>query len=588
MPIKTSFQDAKYKRAIKKVDKTAHILQKYGLGYCRTAGLIGDTSSFSKKDNKKISAAADTMRKFSAGYYPTKNNFDDKTPINPNRYVPLSMVDNVEVQKKSYEQALTSMHLRAPLKFIQRTNYDPRLQSHPNRRVLGISPEEAQEWSALTESLWRDDKESKSWDESLQNNYAQLSDMALYKYLGIGEFFAIRRSYSDDPERISNLSLQMINPSQVQQPIGSQYLNLSYYDHSISSLVSVNSAQYLSELETGSYIESGIEYNSKNQEIAIYLAPSKPGDDWMRIPVKNGNGFTQVLHGFIQTEEGQKRGIPEAAYSHHEYAMAADLELFEMESARLNTVIAGAVTADSNAAPGGAMPMNDLGDAGWPSDTTTNEITGESEPSFSTRKVDGGGFILQKFDPGYKYTELSTTRPNMNIPEYLDQIFKFQYPSNFGISSSVVTQKFSGSYNASKGEIDLSWKNGIEYHIKQFTSDWDKLNYEAWLNGKIATGRISAPGWEDPEKRNAWASMTIITPAKPSLNPLQEAKAGKERISYAASNIEFEAQTQTGTSAEENMERLEQENTKLAKANKPLIPEPVPVPANNKEPAKNA
>ena len=132
----------------------------------------------------------------------------------------------------------------------------------------------------------------------------------------------------------------------------------------------------------------------------------------------------------------------------------------------------------------------------------------------------------------------------------------------------------------------------IKYDLKQFTSDWHRPNYKSWLAGKVATGEIPAVGWEDRKKRNAWCSMDIITPPKPSLNPKQEADAGKIRVSYGASNGELEAQQQTETSFEENVERLTSENEKLAGALEPLKdlenPEPETAEDNNMEEKEDA
>ena len=64
--------------------------------------------------------------------------------------------------------------------------------------------------------------------------------------------------------------------------------------------------------------------------------------------------------------------------------------------------------------------------------------------------------------------------------------------------------------------------------------------------------------------------MDIITPPKPSLNPKQEADAGATRVKEGFSNRELESQQQTGTSAEENAERLLTENKTLSIAREPI------------------
>lgn len=561
----------KWQKARSQVNSAVGVLAKHGLGYSRTEGIIGNPGTVSKREEKRISAAADTMDRYKAGFYKEKQQFKPENPLSPIRYTPLKFANYSKVQEKSFEQINESMHLRAGVKFLQRVNFDPRLQAHPNRRILDISPEEAQSWAAAVESLWRDDKDSKSWDESEKNDYSQLSDMALWNYEAIGEFFCIRRIYFGDDNRTANISLQIISPFQVKSPYfyGDYCINMHNYDG--HRLVAVRAGDYLNSLPDGNYIESGIEYDSKNREVAIYISPSHIGENWTRIPCKTESGFEQVLHGFVQQDPGQKRGYPESATSWHEYCNIRDLCLFELESARLNTVVAGTVTADSNAQPNGGSGMDQVGKVDW--DSVSGEGTTlppYEDPSYSVRSVEGGGFIVQNFTPGYKYSELDTKRPNINIPEYIDRLLNYIYPSNFGVSRGVVSQEFDGSYNASKGKIDISWKNGVEYTLKQFTSDWHRPNYQAWLGGKVATGDVTAIGWESPRLRSAWSSMSIITPPKPSLNPFQEARASGLKIAEGISNRELESQQSTGTSAEENAERLLPENEKLAIAREPL------------------
>lgn len=578
MSIKDTFAKSRWIRSQNKVNKAVSVFAGYGLTYSRTDGIIGNTRSLTKKDNRKITAAATIMNRNKAGFYRDTQKFTKTTDLKPVRYAPLKFADYVDVQEKAFRQANSSMHLRAGIKSIQRPNYDPRLQAHPNRRVLSLSPDDAQEWAANVESLWRDDKELKDWSEDLKNNYPQVADMALWSYQSIGEFFLIRRPYFDKDDRLTNISLQLISPFQIQSPFFAPGFRIFTHNKTCpEGIFQVDSNEFLADLPKGNYIEAGIEYNSKNQEVSIFIAPATFGAPWIRIPIKNSTGFAQVLHGYMQQNPGDNRGIPESSSAWHEFMNIKDLAQFELESARLNTVIAGTVTADSNAQPNGTKPVGELGSspAGWDINGPIAPLEPYTDPGYSVRQVESGGFVIQNFTPGYKYSELTTARPNVKIPEFIDKLLNYIYPSVYGMSRSVVALDLEGSYNASKGKIDFSWKNGIEYVLKQFTSDFHRPNYRAWLAGKVATGEVPAPGWEEPRKKNAWSSMSIITPPKPSLNPAAESLASKNRIEQGISNREFESQQSTGTSAEENAERLRTENEKLAIANAPLVPVPV-------------
>ncbi len=580
--LKDIIASTRWTRSRNKVNKAVAVFADKGFGFSladsleKTAkdGIIGNTKNLSKRENKELIKAADVMARNNAAFFRTndRQTFTKTTNLNIAHYAPLSLSDYTVVQEKTFKQAHESMHLRAPIQFLKRTIFDARLQAIPNRRILGITAEEAQEWSALTESLWRSEKNSKDWDESNQNDYSQLANIAFEHYKTIGEFFAVRRPYFDNEKRITNLSIQLFSPFQIQSPFFYKGYTIAYIN-SQDLLVTVNAANYLSELPKGHYIDSGIEYNKKNQEVAIFIAPVEFGDPWTRVKVETRSGFKQVLHGFIQAEPGQKRGISEDALAWHEYCNIKDLTLFELQSAKINSSISGTVTADSNAQPNGKTPMNDLGDkpAGWSLTGPTDPLAPYTDPSYDVREVNGAGYIIQNFTPGYKYNEHQNSRPNINIPTYIEKLLEYIYPATSGLSVTLVNQRLEGSYNASKGKIDLSWKNGVEYYLKHFTSDFHRPNYKAWLAGKVATGEIPAAGWADFRKKNAWSGMNIITPPKPSMNPKQEADGALLRIGGALSNRELEAQQLTGTSFEENADRLKMENERLIEVNQSII-----------------
>lgn len=576
----------RWANANKKVNNSVKVLQKYGFGYSLSDGAIGNYKGLSKKDIKKVNIAAQTMGKFEATFVntgkKTNNSGEKSSNIRPAHYEPSELADYEEVQEKSIIQSKSSMPLRATQQFISRTNYGPRLQSHPNKNVLNISTEDQQQWSNKTESLWRQDKELKSWDETRINNLDQLGHIAKKLYLEVGEYFAVIRTYLNDKTRPTNMSIQLYHPMQVQSPRFA-YGSVAYRVKCANNyIVETSTTDYYQTIKKkGNYIEKGIEYSANGEEVAIFIAPTNFGSPYVRIPFKNKQGTTQVLHGFIQTDPGQKRGIPDGAYAWHEHMNIRDLYRYEMQSARLNSTISGSVTADSNAQHGGQQGgITDMGpEAGWLNPNNSANIPEYSEPGYSVREVNGGGYVLMNFTPGYQYKEHKTDRPNLNIPAFIEKNLEFTTPATYGASVVVVKQRFDNSYNASKGAIDLTWKQSIEFYLKQFSADWYKPLYDLWLNGKIANNKIIAPGWNDIETRIAWSVMSIITPAKPSLNPLQEAKAGEVKIGYAASNMEFEAQQQTGTSADENMDKLTYQKKKLRET----IPKEVRELENNME-----
>ena len=549
MGIKSFFTNRKGKKQIKSTYAAAETLSKYNLGFSPKGGLVGDTSRLSKKDFKKIDSAAKTMNYYSAGYF-TKTVTKTAEDFKAARYAPLKFAGYRKTQEKVMKQLYSSSHLRSAITAITRTLYDTKIQSEINRYDLNLTPEESQEWIKRTERMWKMEKSSKSWDYYFQNNYAQIADMAKLMYVGLGEFFAIIRAHSNDPMRKNNISTQLISPFQVQSPFGG------------------------SEIPDGNYIDQGIEFNAQDIEVAIHIAPAKTGEKWHRIPTHNENGFKQVIHGFIQKEPGQIRGIPDSAKSWHEFMSIDDMLSFEMDSAKINSSISGSVSAsDANATPTSRGNLDQIGrstqsgGAGWGNGNLTPEDLTD-DVTYDVREVPAGGYIVQNLPPGYQFKEHDTKRPNVNIQNFIEKDLDYIFTANFGISVGVVTQVLEGSYNASKAKIDLSWKRAIEYTKGQFESDFDRELYRSWLAAKVGTGDIIVFDWA--KKRESWLGMNVVTPTKPSLNPLVDAKTATARIADGTSNRDYESMLYNGTGYGENVERLNSENETLKIANDKL------------------
>jgi len=542
------FANRKFNKSVKKIDNAVSVLSNNGLGYSVTSGVVGNLGDLSAKNKVLVQKAAKTMQYYSAGYYTKtvkKNHEDFKSA----RYVPLSFANYARVQAKTIKQLYTSSHLRAAVTAITRTLYDTRIQTEIDRYSLGLSVEEAQEWVKRTEKQWNFEKELKSWDYNYQNNYAQVADMAKHMYVGIGEYFAILR-IDKKSVRSNILSIQLISPFQVKTPIGGK-------------------------IPDGHYIDQGIEFDKNNVEAAIWIAPAKIGNDWQRVPIHNKNGFKQVLHGFRQESPGQIRGIPDSSKSWHEFMSIEDMLRFEMDSAKINASVSGSVYAsDGNTSESARANLNHLGasrsngGAGFGGNKNEGIPEDNADVTYDVREVPAGGFIVQNLPPGYNYKEHDTKRPNVNITNFIQKDLDYIYTANFGMADGVVTQVLEGSYNASKAKIDLTWKRSIEYNLKQFEADFDREIYRSWVAAKVGSGSIVVTDWAD--NRESWLGMKVITPTKPSLNPLVDAKTSDVRLDNGTTNHEIESQNYNGRSFSENVERLGPENEALKRAKQPL------------------
>ena len=88
--------------------------------------------------------------------------------------------------------------------------------------------------------------------------------------------------------------------------------------------------------------------------------------------------------------------------------------------------------------------------------------------------------------------------------------------------------------------------------------------YEAWLTEAIAIGRIDAPGYfTDPLIRKAWSNAEWYGPVMGVLDPVKEVEASGLRVQLGLSTREKESAEMTGTSWDENVERLAIEQQRM-------------------------
>jgi capsid protein len=469
-------------------------------------------------------------------------------------YVSLAGEDYEALQDRCYTAIWDSIQGRSLIKQLKSLtiNTGLKLQAIPERFILGITPEQAGEWSEKTESNWRLWRKLKESDYEEKNNFSQIEGIAADSFFIFGEFFMIFR-YENTANRVNPLSIQLIPPHMVKQP----------------DFTKVEAAK-----RRGNKVKDGIELDKRNREIAIYIYNEDETEQnklYTRVEFKN-NGLVQVVHGFTPETPGQVRGIPSIAPIVHELVKITDLSLAELDSAIANSVIAGAIERGENVVNNNKLQT--IGDKGssWtgsdddePEKEVDNTVT---RPRYEEREVKRGGFHIQNLEKGESLKSYDTKRPNLNIPAMIDKIMEYAGPA-IGLPLEVIKMLFGQNYSASKGAVDLAWK-AINILVQNYASDCEREVYKAWMIGEIAKGRIIAPGFETPVIRAAWLNSNWVGLPVTSLNPFVEAKAGQLRAKEGFSNREWEAQNLTGTSYDDNVDRLSQENPKLENANKSL------------------
>lgn len=439
-------------------------------------------------------------------------------------------MDIQQLQQKALEILWKSAHAQSALNQISvlAMNCGLRLQSTPNKDILGISSDEANSTANTLESLFELIRKSKLCSYEENKNFNEQEILAFWSWLVWNEAFAIFR-YRPNSNSVVPVSVQIINPMLVQSPSATS--RSSYPD---------------------STFENGIEF-IKGKPVAFWVRSKtvSGGITNERILLKGTRSQKTIgVHVFRGRVPGQFRGVSRLAPVFHELQRIIEAFKYEMDSMAVNARLAMAVerTKPVNNPDKFAAIMQSGGDL---MASINNELQVKNVGN------DQGGLIIQSGEPGETFKPFDTSRPNVNINEFVFGVMKAIGPA-IGIPFELWLALFGKAYSASKGSIDLGFKS-FDQEIFEFSSGFEQPYYEATVAAMVAWGMVSLPRWNEPVMRASYLSARWYGIPKPSLNPLQEEKAATERVKNWRSSVEREAQLSTGVSFDIVADRREHE-----------------------------
>ena len=414
-----------------------------------------------------------------------------------------------------------------------------KLEPTPGAAVLGITPEQAAEWArdvGARFNLWAEDK-AQHRAGSLTFNQGQ----RLYTYFKErdNDIF-VRLYYSPDRTLQNPLQFEFIDPDQIRGDA---------YTTSYGGFPS---------------FPDGIERDSRGRETAYWVQLKKKdgGYEYVKIQARGTkSGRVFMLHGYQPEYAGQGRGFTKLAPILQELKLFEDYTLAHIMQAMTQARIVA-----------WEKPGKDEDGRGAAFDGMVNHGAGPAGKGLSAEAASGGGSGLGEFVchdlPENPYSQPSGVLiqgmgkgsdikfPNPSSPSTTYD--RFQEAFLKGVSATLRTpmevahMTFGKSFSASRATL-LLFQRVLEIERQDMVADFLLPVYTMWISGEIAAGRISAPGWLDPRIKNAWLKATWRGSPVPDIDPGKLAKARRDNLETAVTNIEFEAQTHSGKSAEENI-----------------------------------
>lgn len=139
-----------------------------------------------------------------------------------------------------------------------------------------------------------------------------------------------------------------------------------------------------------------------------------------------------------------------------------------------------------------------------------------------------------------------------------------------GTPFGVLMARFNNSYTASKGELELFYKEVVR-RVDRFAANWCKPHRDCWLYEQVARGIYKLPGFlEDLAVRQAWCSVRWAGDGKISLDPLRERKAFEIDEAHAWRTGQQITAEINGGDFDANIERRQAEHDKFTAAGLPV------------------
>jgi lambda family phage portal protein len=377
------------------------------------------------------------------------------------------------------------------------------LLPRPDWEALGMTEDQADEWTARVEREFRVWAESTECDITRTQNFYGLQSLVLRSALESGDVFVLLPMIESRTSPYA-LRVQVVEADRVETPMGKNG-------------------------NGGNKIVAGVEMDANGTPVAYYILSHHPGSpeginkEFLRVPAFNERtGRRNVLHIFQRTRPGQTRGVPYLApviEPLKQLDKYTEAELMAAVVASLLTVFVKSETVEGLAPPAGGQPS-------------------------STEIKLGTGTIVD-LAPGEDIITVSPNRPNTAFDPFVQSVLR-QIGVSLGLPFEVLIKHFTASYSASRAALTEAWK--FFRLLREFLAQaFCAPVYEAWMEEAVALGRISAPGFfGDPALRTAYLQADWVGDAPAQIDPTKEVDAAAKRLEIGVSTLAEETMQLTG------------------------------------------
>jgi lambda family phage portal protein len=463
--------------------------------------------------------------------------------------------EDIDANLNTLRQRSRSLAMSAPLAVsglkTNRTNVvgaGLKLKSRIDYKLLGITPEQAQETEKLIErefSIWADSKFS---DSLRVNNFYENQQLALLSWLMNGDVFGVIKYDERHKWMPYTLRIHLIEADRISTPKG--HNNLSFLNTNVSTIGK--------NKDNDNYIFNGVEVNKDTGAIQAYwIASQYPNSnvkgiktEWKRIVAfgdKTGN--PNILQLMESERCEQYRGVPYLAPVLETLKQITRYTEAELTAAVVQAFFTAFIKYEGDKS---TNPFTDV-------IADEKQVDKEEENSYEL-----GAGTINVLGPGEDVVFADPKRPASGFEMFFNTMAR-QIGAALEIPADLLTKAFNSSYSASRAALLEAWK-AFKMRRTWFANDFCQPIYELWLSEAVALGRIKAPGFfNDPLIKKAWCNADWIGPAQGMLDPTKEVDAATKRVEQGYSTRERETTELTGGNWDDNIAQIQKENEQLSK-----------------------
>lgn len=458
------------------------------------------------------------------------------------------IVDYDLLRKRSHQVFTENLYARGLIRRLitNEINKGLALEATPDADILGITREDASQWSEIVERRFAVYGSIKTLiDYKGLLTLGGLQRLVRITALIAGDVLVITRQ-----NRVGLPSVELVSGIHIKNPNDEKLIRATQ--------------------RRGNTLSNGVELDAEGRHIAFFVALSD--GSFRRVTAygeKTGRLQAWLVYGTEKLID-DVRGQPLLALVVQSLKEIDRYRDAEQRSAVINSMIAMWVKKGQDKM--GTLPITG---AALRRDkiTTQDDSQGRKDVEFSKLMP---GMMLQELQHGEEPVSYDTRRPNVNFGTFEISIISAIAWAN-EMPPEVLMLGFQNNYSASRGAVN-EFKMYLERKRTEFGEDFCAPLYEDYVLSEALIGGIDAEGllqaWRNPQSwdtHKAWMLSSWSGAIKPNVDLLKEVRAYQELVDEGWITRDRATRELTGGKYSKTVQQLKGENAELVKAKQPLI-----------------